>query len=197
MASKARCAVSVIRGQISGPPSSSSKPCERCYLCGDFALWLFSVLLTGILIGLGGPFWYDAVRGLARAVQVVRGRGELETAPIAATADRVSASAAFKRNLDPLRTSADAAPVPMAGVPLMRAAAAALESLVLTVGATEFAVVDAIYDDVRNLLQLDVAGVDGAELGLADHEALRLAATQLIARQFPGSTVDTSRIRLR
>lgn len=34
------------------------------------AVWLLSVLLTGLLIGLGGPFWFDAVTGLARLLGI-------------------------------------------------------------------------------------------------------------------------------
>lgn len=40
----------------------------------DGMTWLLKVFVTGVLIGLGGPFWYDAVKGLARAAQVLRGR---------------------------------------------------------------------------------------------------------------------------
>ena len=40
----------------------------------DYLLWIIKVIITGVLIGLGGPFWYDAVRGLARATQILRGR---------------------------------------------------------------------------------------------------------------------------
>ena len=39
------------------------------------------MIITGVLIGLGGPFWYDAVRGLARATQILRGRAEPQKAP--------------------------------------------------------------------------------------------------------------------
>ena len=34
--------------------------------------WLFGCILTGLLAGLGGPFWYDVVTGISRAVQSVR-----------------------------------------------------------------------------------------------------------------------------
>lgn len=46
------------------------------------AIWLFWTVATGIMVGIGGPFWYDAVRGATRATQVLRGR-----APIANVAD--------------------------------------------------------------------------------------------------------------
>ncbi|MFC1880735.1 hypothetical protein ACFL2S_04440 [Thermodesulfobacteriota bacterium] len=47
----------------------------------DYLLWVIKVIITGVLIGLGGPFWYDAVRGLARATQMLRGREEPQRAP--------------------------------------------------------------------------------------------------------------------
>ena len=47
----------------------------------DYLLWIIKVIITGVLIGLGGPFWYDAVRGLARATQILRGRASPPKAP--------------------------------------------------------------------------------------------------------------------
>jgi hypothetical protein len=47
----------------------------------DYLLWIIKVIITGVLIGLGGPFWYDAVRGLARATQILRGRAEPQNIP--------------------------------------------------------------------------------------------------------------------
>ena len=44
------------------------------HMAGRYITWLLSVLVTGMLIGLGGPFWYDAVRGLMRATQMMRGK---------------------------------------------------------------------------------------------------------------------------
>lgn len=41
---------------------------ERNALLGWLS-WLVGVLLTGFFAGLGAPFWYDAVTGIARAVQ--------------------------------------------------------------------------------------------------------------------------------
>jgi hypothetical protein len=43
---------------------------------GHLLLWLVIAVGTGALIGLGGPFWYDAVVGLMRATQTLRGRAE-------------------------------------------------------------------------------------------------------------------------
>lgn len=37
-------------------------------------IWAPVVFITGVLIGLGGPFWYDAVTGLMRVTQMLRGR---------------------------------------------------------------------------------------------------------------------------
>lgn len=47
----------------------------------DYLWWIIKAIITGVLIGLGGPFWYDAVRGLARATQMLRGRAEPQKAP--------------------------------------------------------------------------------------------------------------------
>lgn len=47
----------------------------------DYLMWIIKVIITGVLIGLGGPFWYDAVRGLARATQILRGRAAPQKAP--------------------------------------------------------------------------------------------------------------------
>lgn len=41
----------------------------------DLVGWIFWAIFTGILIGLGGPFWYDAVRGAMHVAQLLRGRG--------------------------------------------------------------------------------------------------------------------------
>lgn len=39
----------------------------------EFVAWLFKVLVTGLLIGLGGPFWFDLARRLALVRRVVSG----------------------------------------------------------------------------------------------------------------------------
>lgn len=36
--------------------------------------WAVSALISGILIGLGGPFWYNMAAGLLRVTQMMRGR---------------------------------------------------------------------------------------------------------------------------
>ena len=43
---------------------------------GLFLTWLIGVLMTGLLVGMGAPFWYDVVSGIARAAQDLRGRGQ-------------------------------------------------------------------------------------------------------------------------
>lgn len=56
--------------------------------------WAFSVLITGVLIGLGGPFWYDIVMGLTRVTQIMRGRApkeaEAEQETVAEKSSRVT-----------------------------------------------------------------------------------------------------------
>ena len=37
--------------------------------------WFLSVLLSGLLIGLGGPFWYNLVSSLTRVLQLARSMG--------------------------------------------------------------------------------------------------------------------------
>lgn len=39
------------------------------------AIWFLSVLLAGILVGLGAPFWFDLARGLTRSAQLLRAAG--------------------------------------------------------------------------------------------------------------------------
>ena len=41
---------------------------------GGWLLWILGVLLTGVLAGLGAPFWFDAVTGIARIAQRARSR---------------------------------------------------------------------------------------------------------------------------
>ena len=41
----------------------------------NLAIWLLSVGLTGLLIGLGGPFWYDTVQSLSQVLQLARALG--------------------------------------------------------------------------------------------------------------------------
>lgn len=39
-----------------------------------FLQWLAAVIVTGLMIGLGGPFWYDVARRLMQARSTLRGR---------------------------------------------------------------------------------------------------------------------------
>jgi len=41
-------------------------------------LWLFTVILTGILIGLGGPFWFDLAMRLSQVRQAFTGKPALQ-----------------------------------------------------------------------------------------------------------------------
>lgn len=43
----------------------------RVFLFGDLT-WFLGCFLTGLLAGLGGPFWFDVVSGIARAAQSAR-----------------------------------------------------------------------------------------------------------------------------
>jgi hypothetical protein len=42
---------------------------------GAGAIWFVSVVLAGVLIGLGAPFWFDLARGLTRSAQIMRTAG--------------------------------------------------------------------------------------------------------------------------
>ena len=39
---------------------------------GGWLLWVLGIALTAVLAGLGAPFWYDAVTGIARTAQRAR-----------------------------------------------------------------------------------------------------------------------------
>jgi hypothetical protein len=61
------------------PTEGMPSPDERCKAkkyayFGHLVGWLFIVLLSGVLIGLGGPFWYNAATGLLRVTQMMRGK---------------------------------------------------------------------------------------------------------------------------
>jgi hypothetical protein len=47
----------------------------RRIFSGDGAMWFLSVLLAGVLVGLGAPFWFDLARGLTRSAQLLRAAG--------------------------------------------------------------------------------------------------------------------------
>jgi hypothetical protein len=61
------------------PTDGKPSPDLRCEASGPAYLaalvgWLFVVVLSGVLIGLGGPFWYNAATGLLRVTQMMRGK---------------------------------------------------------------------------------------------------------------------------
>ena len=58
--------------------ASSDPACADAYDPVDSLTWLIKVLLTGLLIGLGAPFWYDVARRLAEVRQAFGGRGTSE-----------------------------------------------------------------------------------------------------------------------
>jgi hypothetical protein len=48
---------------------------------GGFVRWLIGVLLTGFLLGLGAPFWMQAVSGMLAARNLIRGRNSSGDGP--------------------------------------------------------------------------------------------------------------------
>jgi hypothetical protein len=62
---------------LTGHPAADRGPClpqDGRYRV-QLLTWLVSVGLAGVLIGLGGPFWFDAFAKLSQAVQILRGLG--------------------------------------------------------------------------------------------------------------------------
>jgi hypothetical protein len=74
-------------------------------------LWLFTVVFTGILIGLGGPFWFDLAMRLSQVKQTLTGKagGQPETTPAPAS-PRDQAIAQVSGKLAPIVATADAKP---------------------------------------------------------------------------------------
>jgi hypothetical protein len=60
------------------PYACNAKPdapdCQSRNSNFGFTLWVLGCILTSLLAGLGGPFWYDIVSGVSRTVQSVRGK---------------------------------------------------------------------------------------------------------------------------
>ncbi len=52
---------------------------KRFRFLGYILLWLVPVALTGMLIGLGAPFWFDVAKRLANVRQMFGGTGSAET----------------------------------------------------------------------------------------------------------------------
>jgi hypothetical protein len=42
----------------------------------EFLKWLFAAIVTGVLIGLGGPFWFDVARKLSQVTSSLRGKSQ-------------------------------------------------------------------------------------------------------------------------
>jgi hypothetical protein len=55
-----------------GLKAGKSVDFERRNNPGGWLMWVFGIVLTGILAGLGAPFWYDTVTGISRVVQRAR-----------------------------------------------------------------------------------------------------------------------------
>jgi len=45
-----------------------------------YMAWVFKILVTGLLIGLGAPFWFEVARKLTRIKQGLKGKGMADTA---------------------------------------------------------------------------------------------------------------------
>lgn len=63
----------------------------RCLASGavyfvEIVRWFFVILVSGVLIGLGGPFWYNAASGLLRVTQMMRGKVSSPEEPVAGNA---------------------------------------------------------------------------------------------------------------
>jgi len=87
--SAAQCKVESIRKTFARDPAAA-------------LLWLFTVIFTGILIGLGGPFWFDLAMRLSQVRQAISGRpaAQAEAAP-APTSPRDQAIAYASSKLAP------------------------------------------------------------------------------------------------
>lgn len=42
---------------------------------GGWIMWIFGIILTGMLAGLGAPFWYDTVAGMSQIVRNIKAPG--------------------------------------------------------------------------------------------------------------------------
>lgn len=60
---------------------------ERLRFLGHILVWLLPVTITGMLIGLGAPFWFDVAKRLAEVRQMFNGAGSDETRLAARDAD--------------------------------------------------------------------------------------------------------------
>ena len=55
-------------GAIGAPADANDKKAT----IRAWAMWIFGILLTGMFAGLGAPFWYDAIKGIANVSQSLR-----------------------------------------------------------------------------------------------------------------------------
>jgi hypothetical protein len=85
----------------------------RFQFVGHVLLWLVPVLITGMLIGLGAPFWFDVAKRLAQVRQMFGGEGSDSTRLAARDADGDPA----KRDAIVNRVVDDAASNPAAAGP--------------------------------------------------------------------------------
>ena len=82
-------------------------------------LWVVAVFGTGLLIGLGGPFWFNIVRKLTEAIQVARGAS---TAGGAQARGATSAAGPMEPNRDTFRKTGGRPPLLRTHAPLTSAA---------------------------------------------------------------------------
>ncbi len=61
-------------GMVEGSPPDPRCLTEGTQFGGLLIFWAVVTLITGVLIGLGGPFWYNIATGLLQLTQVMRGR---------------------------------------------------------------------------------------------------------------------------
>lgn len=73
---------------------------------GAAFMWLFAVMFTGLLIGLGGPFWYDLAMNLSKARQAVAGKAPAQEAAAPQVSARDKAIARAAAQLAPVEPSA-------------------------------------------------------------------------------------------
>lgn len=89
---------------ILGKAGASDPACQGGGLkaqLGDLVLWLLAAVVSGLAIGLGGPFWYDAVTGLMRVTQMMRGRAPpADAAAGAAAAAPASSTDVFLKHVE-------------------------------------------------------------------------------------------------
>lgn len=95
-----------------------------------FLYWLVSVIAAGALVGLGGPFWYDAVRSLSFVLQLLKPLAQAPKPAVAAAGEEAKTAAAAeatkeKQPTTPVmafKTAGDsqmaAPPAPVGRVPL-------------------------------------------------------------------------------